>query len=228
MRIKQIANMVDKCNIVADIGTDHGYVTEIILKRKICQKVIATDLNLGPLENAKKYLTLTGLNDRVDFRQGSGLEVLQPGEADTVIIAGMGGMLINKILHDAPNITEKVNKFILQPMTAVNKVRKYLFENGFKIESESIVKEYHHYYHILKVVHGIEHIDDDIYFEISQYLLRKKDKLVAEYLNKQIDTNKKILNKIDNSKKKELIEKKIMLQSKIKKYKELKQIYDIE
>lgn len=228
MRIEQIASMVDECNTVADIGTDHGYVPEIILKKNICKKVIATDLNKGPLENAKQYLALIGLNSKVDFRQGSGLEVLKPGEADIVIIAGMGGMLINKILHDAPSITEKVNKFILQPMTAVNKVRKYLFENGFKIESESIVKEYYHYYHILKVVHGIEQIDDDIYFEISRYLLKKKDKLVAEYLNRQIDINRKILNKIDSSKKKELIEKKIMIQSKINKYKELKQVYDIE
>lgn len=227
MRIKQIADMVDECNTVADIGTDHGFVTEIILKKNICKKVIATDLNKGPLENAIKYLTLTGLKDKVEFRQGSGLEVLEPGEADIVIIAGMGGLLINKILRDAPNITDKVNKFVLQPMTAVDKVRKYLFENGYKIESESIVKEYHHYYHILKVVHGFEPIYDDIYLEISQYLLNKKDKLIAEYLNKRIITYKNILDKIQNSKKKELIEKSKLLNSKIEKYEELKLIYDI-
>lgn len=227
MRIKQIAHMVDECNTVADIGTDHGFVTEIILKKNICKKVIATDLNKGPLENAREYLTLTGLKDKVEFRQGSGLEVLQPGEVDIVVIAGMGGLLINKILKDAPNITDKVNKFVLQPMTAVDKVRKYLFENGYKIESESIVKEYHHYYHILKVVHGFEPIYDDIYLEISEYLLKKKDKLVAEYLNKQIQITKRILDKIHNSEKKQLIEKSRLLHSKIEKYEELKQIYDI-
>lgn len=227
MRIKQIAQMIDKCKTVADIGTDHGYVAEIILEEKKCEYVIATDLNEGPLNNARKYLKLNGLEKKVDFRLGNGLEIIKPGEVDIIVIAGMGGILINNILEDSKNVTDTASKIVLQPMTAADKVRKYLYENNYKIESESLVKEYYHYYQIIKAVHGYEKVEDPIYFEISKFLLKKKDELIGEFIDNKIETNKKIIKNIENINTKEINDKRDIIQNKIKRYMELKEEYEI-
>lgn len=227
-RIEQIAKMVDKCNVVADIGTDHGYVAEILLEEKKCLKIIATDLNEGPLKSARMYLSRLEFGKQIDFRLGDGLKILKPREADTIIIAGMGGLLINKILDTSPDVVETVKEFVLQPMTAVDKVREYLHLNDYKIVSESLVKEYHHYYFILKVIKEKQDYDDKIYYEISKYLLEKKDKLIGEYIDKKIETNKKIIQNIEDSKKYTLVEKKEKLKQKIQKFMELKRKYEIK
>lgn len=227
LRIEHIAEMIDKCTTVADIGTDHGYVAEILLIDNKCLKIIATDLNRGPLESARVYLSKLGLEKQIDFRLGNGLKILKPGEAETVIIAGMGGLLINNILHSSPDVVKTVKKFILQPMTAVDKVREYLHLNDYKIESESLVKEYHHYYFILKVIKEKQDYDDKIYYEVSKYLLEKKDKLIGEYMDKKIDTFEKIIYNIEHSEKSELVVKKEKLKQKIQKFMELKRKYEI-
>lgn len=198
-RLEAIASLVKKCDVVADIGTDHGYVAELLLKNDICKKVIASDINKGPLSSAINHLTGQNLDDRVDFRLGSGMTVLNKNEANTVVIAGMGGDLICSILDTSIDLVNTTDVLILQPMTAIDRLREHLYEIGFKIVEEKIVKEYHHYYFIIKAVKGTERIDDNIYFEISKYLLDKKDKLLLEYITKKIDTNNKIINNLDNA-----------------------------
>ena len=106
-RLECIKTMVSKCSTAADIGTDHGYVAEMLLKDNLCEKIIATDLNEGPLNRALKHLTYEGLQDRCDFRLGNGLTVLNEGEADVIIIAGMGGELIADIIEMSKNIALK-------------------------------------------------------------------------------------------------------------------------
>lgn len=192
-RLECIKSMVPKCNVAADIGTDHGYIAEMLLRENIANKVIATDLNKGPLQRAIEYLTQKNLDSYCNFRLGSGLTVLKEGEAEAVIIAGMGGELISNILDISKEISHSIKYFVLQPMTGVDKLRKYLYENNYKIVDENIVKEYHHYYFIIKVEIGYAQIEDDIYYEISKHLLHKKDEIMIEYMNKVVDTNKKII-----------------------------------
>lgn len=198
-RLECITSMVNKCNVAADIGTDHGYVAEILLKENIAKKIIATDINKGPLSRAVEYLTDVGLSDYCDFRLGNGLTVLEEKEADTIIIAGMGGELISDILNTSKNIALKTSQLILQPMTAVDKLRKYLYENGFKIIDENIVKEFHHFYFIIKAQAGTDKIEDEIYFEISKHLLTKNDMLMKEYIKKILETNQKIINNLEKT-----------------------------
>lgn len=195
-RLECIKKMVNKCHTVADIGTDHGYVAEMILEVGIAEKVIATDLNEGPLNSAINYLTSKNLSSKCDFRLGSGLTVLKEKEADAIIIAGMGGDLIAHILHTSKNIALTTKQLVLQPMTAIDKLRKYLYNNGFKIVDENIVKEFHHYYFIMNVEAGYEEVEDEIYYEISKHLIIKKDPIMLEFINKLLNTNKKIIQQL--------------------------------
>ena len=94
-RLLKIASLVDNGKRIADIGTDHGYIPVYLLNQNKIQYAILGDVNKGPLENARKEVTRNKLQDKVDLRLGSGIEVLKENEVDEIIIAGMGGMLIN-------------------------------------------------------------------------------------------------------------------------------------
>jgi tRNA (adenine22-N1)-methyltransferase len=198
-RLEAIASLIDKCDTLADVGTDHGYIAEMALKANLCKKVIATDINKGPLNSAINHLTKFGFNNLVDFRLGSGLAVINKNEVDCAVIAGMGGELIANILEESKNISKSINSFVLQAMTNLDVIRKYLYDNGYTISEEIIVKEYHHYYFIIKAIQGASTSEDDIYYEISKYLLDKKDTLLLEYIKKTIDLNDKILLNLKNS-----------------------------
>jgi len=198
-RLECIVSMVDKCNTAADIGTDHGYVAEMLLKKGICNKIIATDLNKGPLYRAREHLSEVKLSDKCDFRLGDGLTVLNEGEADTIIVAGMGGDLISEIIERSKHIAESAKQLILQPITKVDNLRRYLCNNGFEIIDENIVKEYNHFYFVIKTKKGFTKYMDDIYYEISKILTDKRDTVMIEYINKVIDTNKKIISSLEKA-----------------------------
>ncbi len=220
-RLECIKSMVTKCNAAADIGTDHGYVTEMLLNDNTCQHIIATDLNQGPLNRAIEYLTLKNLDSKCDFRLGSGLTILNKNEVNAIIIAGMGGELIADILQVSKDIADETLQLILQPMTAVEKLRKYLNENGFKIIDEKLVKEYHHYYFIIKAVPESCEPEDEIYYEFSRHLIEKRDPVMMEYLNKVFKVNENIINSLEKTNNKEYNEKIGALKKKNNKIREL-------
>ncbi len=220
-RLECIVSMVDKCITVADIGTDHGYVPEMLLNEGICDRIIATDLNEGPLNRAMEHLSEVNLSDRCDFRLGSGLEVLKEGEVDAIIIAGMGGDLITEIIETSKYIALNTKQLILQPMTAIDNLRKYLSENGFEIIDENIVKEFHHFYFVLKVKRGFTKYEDNIFYEISKILTEKKVPIMIEYINKVLNTNKKIISSLEKTGNAEYNVKIEEIKEKNKKLKEL-------
>ena len=220
-RLECIKSVVSKCNVAADIGTDHGYMAEILLRENICTKVIATDLNEGPLNRASEHLSAVNLDKRCDFRLGSGLTVLREDEAEAIIIAGMGGELIADILDDSKNIALKASQLILQPMTTADRLRRYLYNNGFSIIDERIVKELHHYYFIIKAVPGKDRVEDEIYYEVSKILLEKKDPLMIEYLDRLVGINEKIIRSIEKNNNDGYNKKIEQLEDKNKKIKEL-------
>ena len=220
-RLECIVSMVDKCGTAADIGTDHGYVAEMLLKEGKCDKVIATDLNEGPLKRAQDHLRKVNLKDKCDFRLGSGLTVLKEGEADAIIIAGMGGDLISYILESSKNIALNTDQLVLQPMTAADSLRRWLEGNGLEIRDEKIVKEDRHFYFIIKAKKGMMKYEDPLYYEISKILTDKKDPLMAEYIHKVLNTNKKIISSLEKTGNVEYNEKIEKLRIKNKKIKEL-------
>ncbi len=198
-RLECIVSMVDNCRVAADIGTDHGYVAEMLLRERKCDKIIAADLNGGPLKRAIEHLSSVKMNDRCDFRLGNGLTVLKEGEADAIIIAGMGGELISFILEASKGIALNTDQLILQPMTAADDLRRYLAENGFEIIDEKIVREGYHFYFVIKAKSGTAKYKDSLYYEISKNLIDKKDPVMIEYVNKVLNTNKKIIRSLEKA-----------------------------
>ena len=171
-RLKYISELVSDGKKIADIGTDHGYIPISLLLDKKISFAILSDINRGPLNNAKKEVTKNNVQNYVDLRLGSGMETLRDGEVDQVIIAGMGGILISDIIEKRIELSKNLDKLILQPMQAPEELRRYLSKNGFKIIDEHFVREDHRIYEIIEAVYDkalLTENQDDEDFEQKKY-----------------------------------------------------------
>ena len=198
-RLLKIASLVTEGKRVADIGTDHGYIPVYLLNKNKVPFAILSDVNKGPLDNARKEVRHNNLLDKTDLRLGSGIEVLKKGEVDEVIIAGMGGILINELLEANKEVAHSVDKLILQPMQAQDELRKYLFSNGYEILNEALVKEDFRIYEILEVKYtgNNTQVEDEIYFEVGKKLIENKDELLNEFIDKKVYKYNSIIEKLD-------------------------------
>lgn len=149
-RLKMAADEVRQGRKVTDIGTDHAYLPAYLIENNICPSAIAADIGKGPLENAKKVVSTSPLlSERIELRLSDGLEKISSDEADDIVIAGMGGILISEILTKAPWVKDENKRLILQPMSHAEDVRKYLCENGFEIIKEKASTDGKHNYIII-------------------------------------------------------------------------------
>ncbi len=139
--------------VVGDIGCDHAYVPIQLVESGRAERVIASDLNRGPLEAARRNIEKHGFSDRIETRLGGGLSVLAPNEADVIIIAGMGGELIEEMLR-ADEETAKKSHLILQPMNSQYELRKFLILNGYKIAAEDMALEGFKVYNVIEAHFG--------------------------------------------------------------------------
>ena len=135
-RLQMAADMVREGSRIADIGTDHAYLPAALILGGRIPSAVAADLRKGPLENAEATVRTYGIADRVQLRLSDGLKLVLPEEADDIVIAGMGGILIAEILEAAPWVKDKKKRLILQPQSHSEDVRRYLFRNGFEIIEE--------------------------------------------------------------------------------------------
>ena len=139
-RLQTIINFVPINKRVADIGTDHGYLSIELIKKNISSKVIATDKNLLPLQAARKNIKSAQIEDKIELRLGEGLKPLKVNEVDVICIAGLGGSLICEILNESPEIISTTEKIILQPMNGIEKVHQWTLENNFYVEDEDLAE----------------------------------------------------------------------------------------
>jgi len=139
-RMALIASLVDEGSVLADVGTDHGYIPTWLLINGIIDRAVATDINAGPLSRARQVAQDYEISDSIDLRLCDGLAAVAPHEVNTVVIAGMGGETIISILS-AAEWTKKDAKLILQPQSKQPELRRWLYENGYAIKSEHLVKD---------------------------------------------------------------------------------------
>ena len=151
-RMQAVAAMVSPGNVLADIGTDHGYVPIALVQEHVIPRAIAMDINEGPLERATAHIREYHLESLIETRRSNGVEMLREGEADSILIAGMGGELIIGILTAGEAVCKKARELILQPQSEIDEVRKYLRSNQYKIVDEEMVYEDGKYYPILRVL----------------------------------------------------------------------------
>jgi len=149
-RLNKVASFVTKGNRLADVGTDHGYIPIYLVENGTVPTALAMDINKGPLERAKEHISEYGLEDKIETRLSDGLQYLGKGEADTVLIAGMGGALTVKILENGREVLSTVKELILSPHSEINLVRKYIISEGYKIVKEDMVFDAGKYYTVIK------------------------------------------------------------------------------
>ncbi|MBQ1908266.1 MAG: SAM-dependent methyltransferase [Firmicutes bacterium] len=136
--------------LVADVGTDHGYLPIILLEGAMCSRVVMTDLRKGPLSRAAEHMEQAGIDPSLyELRLGSGLEPLERGEADTVVMAGMGGELIRDLLAEDITKTRSFKRFVFQPRRRAGVLRRFLAENDIYITDERVCVENGHYCQII-------------------------------------------------------------------------------
>ena len=135
-RLSLCASFVREKKMVADIGTDHAYLPVYLVKSGKTNFAVAADVRVGPLENAAGNIAENGLSDRIKTVLSDGLDKISPEETDDIVIAGMGGELIARIIEDAPWLKNSEKHLILQPMTRAEELRSYLSRSGFRIISE--------------------------------------------------------------------------------------------
>ena len=181
-RLLCCASMVQSGSRVADIGTDHGYLGIYLLQSGAARHVIACDLRKDPLENARRNAKLFGVDGEMKLRLSDGLEKILPDEVDTVVMAGMGGDLIQKILSQCPWRKREGLQFILQPQSAGNVLRRWLCEDGFEIQREEPVQDGHFLYTVMELRQGEPSPLTPGTEYASPALLASKSPLVGTYL----------------------------------------------
>ncbi|SHE29826.1 tRNA (adenine22-N1)-methyltransferase [Caldanaerobius fijiensis DSM 17918] len=191
-RLKAIVDMVDRCGVAAEIGTDHGKIPVYLVENAIVQKVVASDISGPSLEKAIRLAEKAGVQEAVDFRLGDGLKVLRPGEADTIIIAGMGGDLTVHMLVEGKDIVGDA-VLVLQPMKDDSLLRRCLIELGYCIVDEDLAEERDKIYTIIKAKKGHMNIKENIFLEIGPILYRKRHPLLWRYIDYKIGLMKDIL-----------------------------------
>ena len=193
-RLKAIGAMVDRGSRLADIGTDHGYLPIWLAEAGIVPAAIAMDVKEGPLSRARIHVKEHGLEEKIELRLSDGFSALSPGEADTAVIAGMGGLLMVRILEQGEAVARSLRQLILSPQSEIGQVRRFLLEKGYEILAEDMVFDEGKYYTIIKAAYGGQEKpvpeEDWSYIELryGRFLLASGKPVVTDFLRKEIRT----------------------------------------
>ncbi len=210
-RLKTIGDFVIDNSKVVDVGCDHGLLSIYVYQNRKNVSIIATDINEGPLNEAKNNIKNYKLENKIETRISDGLKNIKKKEFDTVVIAGMGGNTIVDILSYDIDKTSNSKRIIIQANNNIDRVRKFLVNNNFKIEDEKLVKENNIISTIIlftKNKENVKYSKDEILF--GPILIKENSELFNELLNNDLKKYNIILNKIPK--------KYIIKRFKIKKY----------
>lgn len=191
-RLKKISELIPKGSVVADIGTDHAYLPTYCLLSGISPRAFAMDVNQGPLDRARDTVDKYGVADRVELRLSDGIAGLSRGEADVIVIAGMGGLLIQNILSAHPDVLKEGTLLILQPMLAQKELREYLYSSGNAVTDEYLAVEGNKVYNIILARAGLKYTPTPEDITIGRNIRRNSPECFDAYRDKHTG----ILNKI--------------------------------
>ncbi|NLF79598.1 MAG: SAM-dependent methyltransferase [Clostridia bacterium] len=183
-RLTAAAALIIPGKPVADIGTDHLLLPLYLVQNGIVPRVIASDKARQPYENALALAQEQGLDQWIELRLGEGLEVLNPGEAATIVIAGLGGRLIRDILAAGKAVLVGKPRLVLQPQKDAALLRRWLAQQGWRIMAETIAYEGGHYYQLLAAEPGRQRLTR-AEAEFGPCLLRQAPPLLRGYLGEE-------------------------------------------
>lgn len=254
-RLMLMADQIEKNETMADIGTDHGFLPMYLADEGICPKVILTDVSAGSLKKARDNVNELAEKRReegrefdigtFDFRLGDGITVLKPGEADAIVIAGMGGILISEILEKNIETARAARRIIMQPRKGSGRLRYSLIKNGFAIERELLVREGKFICEVIVAAYKADKNTaersaestearsrreaempapyGDISYSVPEKLLENGE-IALEFIRRRLSAQKRILGEMENSKSEnaaELDEKRKNARERIAYYEEL-------
>ena len=216
-RLRALAELVPAGSVLADIGTDHAWVpAELLLTGRI-SRAVAMDIGEGPLARAEAHIAELGLTEQVSLRLSDGFAALKPGEADCVLIAGMGGELMQGILtrglgadgRPGPTFRAGVKRYLFSPHTEWEAFRGYLSAQGFRLTDERMLKEDGKYYLILVCENGD---GEAAYLEaeargipvtaarhFGPLLLERRDTVLRDYMNERLRKEQEIAERLPES-----------------------------
>lgn len=227
LRLSAIAEMVMEGNRLVDVGCDHGYLPVYLVLTHRIPGAIAMDVRSGPLMRAREHIEEYGVGAYIETRLSDGLSALKKGEGDTLVIAGMGGPLMERILVQGKEIACSFKELILQPQSDIPHFRGFLLESGYEIISENMIFEDGKYYPMMKAVwKGLPQLPwtkEELYF--GKFLLSRKNPVLKEYLKREKRIREEILKNLSNSsgeggmrRMKEVEEEKRLIEEALKKY----------
>ena len=210
-RLEMAANLVTPGNVTADIGTDHAYLPVWLIERGRIPRAIAMDVVKGPLAHAAESITKYRMTDRIETRLSDGLCGLQPGEADTAVLAGMGGALVIRILENSFGTVRTLRELVLQPQSEIAKVRRFLDEHGLSVVDEDMVLEEGKYYTAMKVKvtpgetgdsvpYDEDPLSREAEYRYGPVLLKKRPAVLDQYLRWEYNRMSGIAQKLKNAK----------------------------
>jgi tRNA (adenine22-N1)-methyltransferase len=208
-RLQLMANEIETGETMADIGTDHGFLPLYLWKNEISPHVIMCDISEPSLAKAKGAAGAYQFGKEMEFRAGNGLEVLEAGEVDAIVIAGMGGILIGNILSANPEKTRSFAKFILQPRNNAGHLRYWLISNGYEITKNQLVREGKFICEIITVKPAKEPENENLslleglpargsaYWDLPEDIIYAQPDLAAEFVSVRLGIDEKILAGLD-------------------------------
>ncbi|GAA0295966.1 tRNA (adenine22-N1)-methyltransferase [Gracilibacillus halotolerans] len=199
-RLKRIADYLVDPIYFADIGSDHAYLPTFVCSNNPLARAIAGELNRGPYERAVQTVKEHNLENKIEVRQGNGLEVLTVGEVNQVVIAGMGGKLIKKILEEGKQKLDSVSRLILQPNLDAPLVRKWLHLHSYEITAEEIVEEDGYIYELIiadKVEKTVQL--DEISFLFGPFLLKEKGDIFQAKWVSELGKRKRLVKQMEKA-----------------------------
>ena len=200
-RLRTVMELLTPVGTVVDVGCDHGYVAISLIQEKKADKIIAMDVNRGPLARAVEHIRQYGMENCIETRLSNGLEAIMPKEADAAIIAGMGGKLVTGILERGMEQVKTMKELILQPQSDLEYVRRWLRNHEFVIDAESIVYEDGKYYPMMRVIpDGRKDCTTKLYCALQADVERNENVAVQT----DVDDNENIVLQADGQRNREI------------------------
>ncbi len=193
-RLETVASFLLPGETIIDIGADHAYLLLYLLERDVFKKGIAIELHDGPYESAKKNINQSEYVDQLEVRWGDGLHPIAESEIESIVIAGMGGQTISRIINENADKAKMAQQLVLQPQNSPDRVRKTLFELGFLIDDETLIREDNRLYLIISARHGDTHQEANWQnLQIGPKLLEKGSEFLVEYMQSMLDRKVEVL-----------------------------------
>ncbi len=182
-RLRLIADMIPGGRGLIDVGTDHGYLPVWLARTGYTGDIFASDINSAPLESARKTAREALVEDKIQFLLCDGLSQCPPDRIDTIVIAGMGGDLICRILDGADWVLDERYSLILQPMTKAEVLRYWLVNNGFLLEEERLVRDGGIIYQVIRARFCRNMALSDAELYAGAFVNIRRDPLCGEWLD---------------------------------------------